>query len=101
MAVILRLLFIVLLITVFRHLLGNILGTKPRIRRTESRAQQRPGFPQRETGHMVRDPLCGTFVAEELSVSAKTGGETLHFCSRECRDTYLASLTRPAQSQPR
>ncbi len=46
----------------------------------------------RVTGRMLKDPQCGTYVAAELAVSARAGGQTLHFCSRECRDLYLAAL---------
>jgi len=38
---------------------------------------------------LVRDPVCGTHVAEELAISARTGNEVIHFCSAECRDRYL------------
>jgi len=38
---------------------------------------------------LVRDPVCGTHVAEELAIAARTGNEVVHFCSTECRDRYL------------
>jgi YHS domain-containing protein len=50
--------------------------------------------PQRQTsspasGKMIRDPHCGTHVAQELAVQVESGGETLMFCSKHCRDKYL------------
>jgi YHS domain-containing protein len=37
---------------------------------------------------LVRDPVCGTHVAEEVSISLPEGGELVHFCSAACRDAY-------------
>jgi YHS domain-containing protein len=39
-------------------------------------------------GEMARDPVCGIFVSTELSKKSKEAGQTLHFCSPECRDRY-------------
>ncbi|MGH9774108.1 MAG: hypothetical protein ACRD50_04075 [Candidatus Acidiferrales bacterium] len=36
-----------------------------------------------------RDPWCGTFISEEISVTAEEGGQQLHFCSGSCREKYL------------
>src|SRR5262245_42769803 len=38
--------------------------------------------------HMVRDPVCGTFVVPERALSLTVGRELLYFCSPACRDTY-------------
>jgi YHS domain-containing protein len=40
---------------------------------------------------LVRDPVCGMHVAEELSIPLREGGELLHFCSKECQDRYVRS----------
>ena len=39
---------------------------------------------------MVRDPVCGTFVVPDRSVTLSVGREQLHFCSVNCRDKYRA-----------
>ena len=50
------------------------------------------GVPTEKTvDKLVRDPQCGTYVAEHTSVTASHGGASLHFCSERCRDEYLAS----------
>ncbi len=41
------------------------------------------------TGHMVRDPVSGTYIDEKLAVREVVNGETLYFESRETRDAYL------------
>jgi YHS domain-containing protein len=39
---------------------------------------------------LVRDPVCGTYVAEVLAIPLRQGSETLYFCSESCRDSYLS-----------
>lgn len=41
-------------------------------------------------GTLVRDPVCGTFVVRERSLSARSGGSTQYFCSEDCRRTFEA-----------
>jgi YHS domain-containing protein len=45
---------------------------------------------------LVRDPVCGTHVAEVLAVPLREGGELVHFCSVACRDKYRNSTQRMA-----
>ncbi|MGC1618032.1 MAG: hypothetical protein WA765_06035 [Candidatus Acidiferrum sp.] len=47
---------------------------------------------------LVRDPVCGMHVAEELSIPLRDSGEMVHFCSVECRDEYAKSIQRKAAS---
>ncbi len=48
--------------------------------------------PKRQTPvKLVRDPVCGTYVAPASAVSLTAGGETLYFCSEECRSKYRAA----------
>jgi YHS domain-containing protein len=42
---------------------------------------------------MVRDPVCGTFVLPDRSVTLSIGRQQFYFCSATCRDKYRA---RPA-----
>ena len=39
---------------------------------------------------LVRDPVCGTYVAPGSALSLSTGGTTHYFCSEECRAKYRA-----------
>lgn len=45
---------------------------------------------EREGGKLVRDPVCGTFVAPGDALSLTAGGRTLYFCSDKCRNEYHA-----------
>ena len=46
-----------------------------------------PGPPAR-AGETFRDPVCGTYVSPEVSVSALFQGQRVHFCSEECMEQY-------------
>jgi YHS domain-containing protein len=37
---------------------------------------------------LVRDPVCGTHVAPNASLSLSAGGTTHYFCSEKCRSEY-------------
>jgi YHS domain-containing protein len=40
---------------------------------------------------LVRDPVCGTFVAPRAALTLTSHGETHYFCSEECRAKYRAA----------
>src|SRR5690349_8112050 len=37
---------------------------------------------------LQQDPVCGTYVAGDLSLKRIVRGKVIHFCSPECRDRY-------------
>lgn len=37
---------------------------------------------------LVRDPVCGMYVAEDVSYLLTHGDEDLHFCSRDCMERF-------------
>ena len=89
----LRFLIYAVLLTLLMRALGRFwrgmiegMSGRPPLRGT---SVQQPGV------HMVRDPVCGTFIVPERAVVLAIGREHLYFCSPECRDTYRA---RPSSS---
>jgi len=42
-------------------------------------------------GELKKDPVCGTYVSVDVSVTKRVDGETVHFCSAACRDKYRAA----------
>ena len=46
-----------------------------------------------KTGKLMKDPVCGTYVSQEQSLSTTHGSESFYFCSEECRDKFLATGT--------
>lgn len=46
--------------------------------------QVRPGTK------LVRDPVCGTYIVPNPTLSLSAGGSTHYFCSEACRTKYQA-----------
>jgi hypothetical protein len=44
------------------------------------------GSDRAVSGHLVKDPVCGTYVAESTAIRVRDA----FFCSEECRQKYLA-----------
>jgi hypothetical protein len=40
---------------------------------------------------MIKDPLCGVYFPKRHSVTLQLDGNDLFFCSKQCRDEYLAT----------
>jgi len=76
-----------LLFALLRSVLKSIFGVASN---SSSRASQpAPSSPVEVAGgELMRDPVCGTYVSAALSVKRAIKGETVHFCSSECRDKY-------------
>jgi len=55
-------------------------------------APQDTGTPRR----LVRDPVCGMHVAEEVSLPLLEGNELVRFCSEACRDAYAGGARKMA-----
>ena len=39
-------------------------------------------------GVLRKDPVCGTYVSEQVALKTVDGGATYYFCSEECRKKY-------------
>jgi YHS domain-containing protein len=96
--VILYLLFAVILVSVLRAVMGiiakgfgELMGPRPG---QASQSSQAPGKQVPLTGELKKDPACGTYIAAASSIQEKVGGQILYFCSKQCRDKYVASLAR-------
>ncbi len=66
-------------------------------RQMGSRGAYRPGGspaepatpPTIHRGLMVRDPVCGLHIPEHRALTEVRAGERYHFCSDECRQSFL------------
>lgn len=47
---------------------------------------------------LVKDPYCDTYVPIGDAIADTIGGETVYFCSRECRDAYRANRRESEES---
>lgn len=90
---ILKFLFWVLVVSWAVRLLGRVLRAGARAPRPAAGTE-----PPGATKRLVRDPVCGLHMAEELALPLEANGEILHFCSEECRARYLSSVTRRASA---
>ena len=52
--------------------------------------QFEPRAPMAKAKELFRDPVCGTYVAEDFGYSLMQGNENLHFCSRDCMEHFRA-----------
>jgi YHS domain-containing protein len=99
LSVIVRFLFWVLVVSWSVALVRRLIGWMLRnATAAPSRGAERFGAAQNTGGprRLVRDPACGTHVAEEVSISLREGGELVHFCSTACRDAYAGSTRKMA-----
>lgn len=78
----LRLAGLIFLVVIIRHLLGWLFSSL--VGNPHSAVQK-----QTIAGQARRDPVCGMFVATELSVRAVVDGKEEHFCSTQCRDKWI------------
>jgi YHS domain-containing protein len=58
-------------------------------------ATGRREIPRQKRGQsptkLVRDPVCGTYVVPNATLSLTSGGGTHYFCSEGCRNKYRES----------
>lgn len=91
-----ELLVTVLVIFFLRAVMRTIFKGFGEMMHPGANAPQQPGAANQVplTGELKKDPSCGTYISAATSVKETVGGQTLHFCSKECRDRYVASLAR-------
>lgn len=84
----LRILAFLYLLHWIRQLWFSLTGTgRVRSSSAEGRPMDSPTLTR--SGQMQRDPICGTFIAQELAITWKKGDKTVYFCSDPCRALYL------------
>jgi YHS domain-containing protein len=80
------------ILALFLKAMARSLGSlfrSPRVQvRTSVGRAATPPSAATHRGEMARDPVCGMFVATELSQQLRRGADTLHFCSRECLEKF-------------
>jgi len=57
-----------------------------------------PGGAQQQqvARQLMRDPVCGMHMPENLAIAHRDNGELKYFCSAECRDKYTRETLRRA-----
>ena len=85
-------------VALLRRLVKAMMNSASEAARTSSAAAAGAGDGTNglATRRLVRDPVCGMHVAEELAIPLRDGGELAHFCSTECRDKYAVKVQKKA-----
>ena len=81
-------LFRFLVVLLFIRIIGRFVSAAIRGYRGEFASA--PARTPLGTRDLVRDPVCGTFVARDRAITTAIGGESRFFCSAACRDIALA-----------
>jgi YHS domain-containing protein len=77
-----------LLFLFLRRVLSGIFAG---FRKSAPRNPTGPQRPPAQTGGVLRkDPVCGTYVPTESSITQTVQGQVVYFCSRECSEKYRA-----------
>jgi len=90
------LLLTVVVISVLKSIVGIVLKGVSEAMKPGSTT---PGTPRPSnqvplTGELKKDPVCGTYIAAASSIKETVAGQTIHFCSAQCRDKYVATMAR-------
>ena len=90
MRLLIRLFTIVAALLVLRSLLAPLIKAIARWINPPASTPQQAAGGGAPASELKKDPVCGTFVAPEVAVTAKVGGQVVYFCSQKCRDQYAA-----------
>jgi YHS domain-containing protein len=78
-----------LLFLFLRSVLRNLFASFRKPVRRSPQASQSPQPPHVRTGGVLhKDPVCGTYVSDDSSITYTVNGQVMHFCSRECSEKY-------------
>lgn len=76
--------FPLLLFLIVRSILGGI------FKRARSSVAVQRGPDPPASMELKKDPVCGTYVSPGTGVSKTVQGHMIYFCSKECRDKFVA-----------
>jgi len=93
---VLRFLFWVLILSWVVKLLGRAIGGSPAPVQTGNSTFDVASEVAMQGKRLVKDPVCGMHMAEELALPFSAEGETHYFCSEECRAKYESSILHRA-----
>ncbi len=83
------LILIYLLYRLFKAVAGGLASVKDS--RSVSHGAKGPSGVTHVDDELVKDPVCGIYVAKREAVKAKIGGREYHFCSESCKKRFLSS----------
>jgi len=72
-------------------LLAYIVYLLYRFFKTVNKGSQRPRTIKSQSGVMVKDEACNTYLPKEEAIKISFEGRDYFFCSRECKQKFLDS----------
>ena len=81
-----RYLLLLAFLLFIRTLLRSLFQSLRTVSRTQTGTRTPPSVPA--GGELKKDPVCGTYVSAATAISERVKGETIYFCSRECREKF-------------
>lgn len=85
-----ELVLIIAVVLVARAVLTSILRGVARAA-NQSIRQETPGpqtYSPSSGGELHKDPVCGTYVAENAALKRQSGGQTFYYCSQACFEKH-------------
>ena len=89
-----RFVFWVLIVSWVIKLVGRLFSGDSRPSSVPGATANAAGDSEPHSKRLVKDPVCGMHVAEELALPLSANGETQYFCSDDCRAKYENSVLR-------
>jgi len=86
---ILRIVLPLILFLVLRSVIASVVRAFTQPSSTPQRTGTKSGAPGGR--ELKKDPVCGTYVSVDSSVTKRVNGELFHFCSETCRDKFRTS----------
>jgi YHS domain-containing protein len=81
----------IILIGILIYLLFKVTSLAIRTFKAQAfEGQDQKPLSDRKVSEMVRDPVCGVYIAPNEALSVVDKGRTVHFCSSECRQQYMS-----------
>jgi len=78
-----RLLILIILGYIVYRIVKRLMAPKPRVEKTP---------PGEAVDELVKDPVCGTYVALSSAEKRVIGGKEYAFCSKACADRYQVEM---------
>ena len=82
--------FLIRLMVVFVIVMVVMSALRGLLARKDPSVQQKRAGKVR-SGKLLKDPICGTYVTAEESLSATRESQTFYFCSEECKEQFVRS----------
>jgi len=85
---VIRFLFPLLVLFLVRSVFRSIVASFHSYKGAAPPQKAQPAAPVSRGGELKKDPVCGTYVSADGSLTRTVNGQLVYFCSSQCRDKY-------------